>query len=196
MNAASALARSYRAERLLVTMVGLLALAGGAAVLVIGLGWLGTYRAARPLRDPIAVDWLTAHATPARIVALAAGLLLVVAGLWWLVRALRPEARPDLELDRTVGAELRVTAGALANAVGTAAASITGVTRARARVVGSAAAPALRLTLWLREGTSLQAVWAELDERVLAGARETLDLPELPAAVRLELDAGERRRVR
>ncbi|WP_206788820.1 alkaline shock response membrane anchor protein AmaP [Amycolatopsis sp. MtRt-6] len=194
--AAKALSRSYTGERTLTFLIGLPAFAGGTLALVAGLGGLGEFRGRRPLLDPIAVDWLGTHATPARIAALVLGVLLFVLGLRWALRSLRPEPRPDLDLDRTEGAELVVTAAAVAGAVQADAEQLDGVSRARVRAVGSRTSPALRVTLWLREGTDLKAVWADLDARVLTRARDSLGLDSLPTAVRLELDTAPAKRVR
>ncbi|MBE1496900.1 hypothetical protein H4696_004000 [Amycolatopsis lexingtonensis] len=194
--ASKALSRSYAGERVLTFLVGLLALLGGALALVVGFGVLGEYRGRRPLLDPMAVEWLGSHATPARIAAIVLGVLLLVLGLRWALRSLRPEPRPDLDLDRTEGAELVVTAAAIAEAVQADAERLDGVSRARVRAVGSRTSPALRVTLWLHEGTDLKAVWAGLDTQVLARARESLGLDVLPTAVRLELDTAPAKRVR
>ncbi|WP_329049448.1 alkaline shock response membrane anchor protein AmaP [Amycolatopsis sp. NBC_01488] len=193
---AKALSRSYAGERTWVFLVGLLALAGGALALVVGFGVLGEFRGRRPLLDPLALDWLGAHATPARIAAIVLGVLLFVLGLRWTLRSLRPEPRPDVDLDRTEGAELVVTAAAISGAVQADAEQLDGVSRARVRAVGSRTSPALRITLWLHEGTDLKSVWAELDARVLTRARESLGLDVLPTAVRLELDTSAAKRVR
>ncbi|MEU4247420.1 alkaline shock response membrane anchor protein AmaP [Amycolatopsis sp. NPDC026612] len=194
--ATKALSRSYTGERTLTFLVGLLAFLGGASALAAGFGWLGEFRGRRPLLDPIAVGWLGAHATPARIAAIVLGVLLFVLGLRWALHSLRPEPRPDLDLDRTEGAELVVTAAAIAGAVQADAEQLDGVGRARVRAVGSRTSPALRITLWLHEGTDLKHVWSELDERVLTRARDSLGLASLPAAVRMELDTSPAKRVR
>ncbi|MEV4142482.1 alkaline shock response membrane anchor protein AmaP [Amycolatopsis sp. NPDC049691] len=194
--AAKALSRSYAGERAWVFLVGLLALLGGALALVVGFGVLGEFRGRRPLLDPMALGWLGGHATLARIAAIVLGVLLVVFGLRGTLRSLRPEPRPDLDLDRTEGAELVVTAGAISGAVQADAEQLDGVSRARVRAVGSRTFPALRITLWLHEGTDLKGVWAELDARVLTRARESLGLDVLPTAVRLELDTSAPKRVR
>ena len=194
--AAKALSRSYAGERTWVFLVGLLALLGGALALVVGFGVLGEFRGRRPLLDPMALDWLGGHATPARIAAIVLGVLLLVAGLRGTVRSLRPEPRPDLDLDRTEGAELVVTAAAISGAVQADAEQLEGVSRARVRAVGSRTSPALRITLWLHEGTDLKTVWEALDARVLTRARDSLGLDVLPTAVRLELDTSAAKRVR
>lgn len=194
--AAKALSRSYAGERIWVFLVGLLALLGGALALVVGFGVLGEFRGRRPLLDPMALDWLGGHATPARIAAIVLGILLLVAGLRGTVRSLRPEPRPDLDLDRTEGAELVVTAAAISGAVQADTEQLDGVSRARVRAVGSRTSPALRITLWLHEGTDLKSVWEDLDARVLTRARDSLGLDVLPTAVRLELDTSAAKRVR
>ncbi|WP_020671943.1 hypothetical protein [Amycolatopsis nigrescens] len=193
---AGALARSYRAERTLTSIAGLVALLAGAAALLAGYGVLGEFRARRPVLDPIAVDWLAARPVPGKIAAIVLGLLMLIFGLWWLARSLRTEGRPDLELDRSPGQLLTVTAGAVAEAVRADAESVQGISRARVRSVGDAAAPALRLSLWLRAGTDVRQVWDELDTGVLARAREALGVESLPTAVRIELDAAARQRVK
>jgi len=187
--------RSHGAERTLTSVVGVLAVLAGAAALVVGVGWLGQFRGHRPVLDPIAVDWLGDHALYARIGALVLGVLLLVLGLWWFFRSLRPERRPDLRLDETSGAELTVTASALSDAVQADAESIDGVTRARTRSVGTVAEPALRITLWLAEGTDVRRVWSDLDTFVLTRARDSLGVDTLPTAVRLELDTAGSARV-
>jgi hypothetical protein len=192
---AQALARSYGTERTLTFLVGLIAVLGAAAVFAVSYGVLGEFRARRSLIDPLAVDWLGHHATPARVGAIVLGVVLFVLGLWWLRRSLRTEGRPDLKLDRSADTPLTVTSSAIANAVRADAETVCGVSRAHARAVGDSDHPALRLTLWLREGTDVRQVWDQLDTLVLASARESLGIEILPTAVRLELESGNRQRV-
>ncbi|MCP2258326.1 hypothetical protein LX15_002020 [Streptoalloteichus tenebrarius] len=193
---AAAVARSARGERVTALVIGLVLVLAGVAALVVGAGWVGTFRAHRPLLDPLATEWLAARGDLARVGALVLGLLALVLGLRWAAGALRPEHRPDLVLDREPGTRLTVTGGAVADAVRADAEAVEGVTRARARLVGGEDRPALRLTLWLREGADVRAVWEELDRKVLDRARTSLGVDRLPTAVRLELEAAERRRVR
>ncbi|MBF6507542.1 alkaline shock response membrane anchor protein AmaP [Nocardia farcinica] len=182
-------------ERGVVVVVALLAVLIGAAVLLVGTGWLGLFRAQRPLADPILVEWLSANSRLALAVAIVLGIVLFVLGLWWVVRALRPESRPDVRLERGSG-ELTVTAAALTEAVRADAEQVTGVNRARVRMAGSEQRPSLRLTLSLQEGTNVRQVWEELDGKVLSRAREALGTETLPTAIRLQLDRAPRQRVR
>jgi hypothetical protein len=188
--ATAAIARSAAGERTLAVVVGLLLLAAGCLVTLLSYGVFGTARAGRPLLDPMIVEWVGA---PARLVAIVGGLLLAVLGLVWAAHALRPERRPDLVLDGAgsddgADTSIVVSAAASAEAVAAQAAALPGVGRARARVVGTEAAPAVRVTLWLADDADVRDVLARLDAEVLATARASLDLAELPAAVRLELD--------
>jgi len=192
----SALARSYRAERLLTGFLGLLALVAGAAALVVGFGLLGTFRATRPVLDPIAVDTLVRWQLLSRIAAIVLGVLLLIGGLMLALRALRPEHHPDVTLDRTSGNETTVTSSAIAEAIAVDAEQVDGVDRAKATMVGDDEEPALRLSLWLRQGSNVKDVWQELDTTVLRRARESLGVNTLPTAVRLELGAAQKQRVR
>ncbi|MGQ0480889.1 MAG: alkaline shock response membrane anchor protein AmaP [Pseudonocardia sp.] len=185
-----ALARSRTGERTVITLIGLAALAAGVLGVLVGLGVFGDLRSRRPLLDPIAVDLLRTQALPARLAAIAVGLVLVVLGVWWAVRSLRPEPRPDLYLSPAAGATVRVTASAATDALATDAESVPGVARAKARLVGRESTPALRLTLWLTDGADVRTVWRDVEDRVLARARSSLGVGALPTAIRLELDSS------
>lgn len=184
----SAVARSAAGDRSLVVLVGLLLLALGALVALLSFGVFGAGRAARPLLDPVVVEALRAQPLVARLVAIGAGLLLVVLGLVRAARSLRPERRPDVVLDRGPETAIQVDARAAADAVAGQAEGLAGVGRARARVVGTEAAPAVRVTVWLRDDADVAEVCRLLDEEVLDGLRTSLGMPRLPVAVRLELD--------
>jgi hypothetical protein len=186
--ATAAVARSAAGERTLAVVVGLLLLAAGTLVALLSYGVFGTGRASRPLMDPMIVEVLRASTTTARLVAIAGGLLLVVLGLVWTAHSLRPERRPDLVLDGDTDKAIVVSAAAAAEAIAAQTAALPGVGRARARLVGSEAAPAVRVTLWLTDDADVRDVLARLDDEVLATARSSLGLTDLPAAVWLELD--------
>ncbi|MDA3649530.1 alkaline shock response membrane anchor protein AmaP [Saccharopolyspora indica] len=187
--------RALGFERGVVTVIALIAVLLGAAVLLVGTGWLGLFRAQRPLADPILVQWLSDNSRLALVIAIVLGVLLFALGLWWVIRALRPESRPDVRLERG-SAELTVTAAALTEAVRADAEQVTGVNRAHVRMAGDERRPSLRLTLSLQEGTNVRQVWEDLDAKVLSRAREALGTDTLPTAIRLRLDRAPRQRVR
>jgi hypothetical protein len=193
--ARKATARAAGAQRTLVGLIGLLSLAAGAAALVVGFGLLGANRATRSVLDPILLDTLRAYPTFARGVAIATGVILLILGLLWAVRALVPERRPNLLLDHSPDLRLEISSSAIAGAVCADAETITGVSRARARMVGATANPVLRLDLWLEDGTDVRDVYRELDTGVLTRARDSLGVESLPTAIRIELDAAAAPRV-
>jgi hypothetical protein len=186
--ARSAVARSAGGDRSRLVLLGLVLLAAGVLVALLGHGVLGADRAGRPLLDPVVVDLLRAEPLVARAVAIAAGVVLLVLGLTWTARSLRPERRPDLVLDRGPGTALTVSSAAAAEALSAQAGALPGVGRTRARLVGSEEAPAVRLTLWLADDADVRDVLDRLADQVLASARESLGLAALPVAVRLEVE--------
>ncbi len=183
-------------QRALVGLVGLLGLAAGAAALVVSFGLLGAGRAARPVLDPLAVDTVGAHQSLARVVAILAGVILLVLGLLWVARALKPDQRPNLVLDPSPDHHLEVSASAIADALRADAETINGVSRARAHMVGTTATPVLRLTLWLRGGADIGEVYRDLNTRVLTRARDSLGVESLTTAIHVELDSTTPSRVR
>ncbi len=191
-----ATARAAGAQRTLVGLIGLLVLGAGVAALVAGSGLLGADRAARPVLDPVALNTLYAHQSLAREAAVAAGVVLLVAGLIWAARAVKPEHRPNLLLDPSSTSRLEISASAIADAVRADAETIEGVNRVRARLVGRTGAPVVRLNLWLEDGANVRDVYRDLDTRVLTRARDSLGVESLPAAIHLELDAAAPVRVR
>jgi hypothetical protein len=195
--ATAAIARSTAGERTFAVVTGFVLLAAGTLVTLLSYGVFGTGRAGRPLLDPMIVDALRAQPLVGRFAAIVGGLLLAVLGLVWAAHALRPERRPDLVLDSSTldggtpdggDTSIVVSAHAAAEAVAAQAADLPGVGRARARLVGTEAAPAVRVTLWLADDADVRDVLARLDSEVLTTARRSLGLTDLPAAVWLELD--------
>jgi hypothetical protein len=193
--ARKATARAAGAQRTLVGLIGVLSLAAGAAALIVGSGLLGASRATRSVLDPIALATLGAYPTVARGVAIVTGVILLILGLLWAVRALAPERRPNLLLDHSPDLHLEISASAIADAVRADTETITGVSRARARMVGATANPVLRLDLWLEDGTDVRDVYRDLDTGVLTRARDSLGVESLPTAIRIELDAAASPRV-
>ena len=184
----SAVARSATGDRWLLVLIGLVLLAVGVGVTLLYYGVFGSSRAARPLLDPIIVVTVATDPVLGRVIAIAGGIALALLGLIWVARSVRPEPRPDVVLDGGPNTTTVVSSGAVAEAVATQAATLPSVARARARTVGSTAAPALRVTLWLTDDADVRAVLHRLDEEVLATVCSALDLSALPMAVRLEVE--------
>jgi hypothetical protein len=188
----SAVARASGGDRGLLVLIGVVLLVVGVLVALLAAGVFGAGRAERPLLDPVVVDALRAQPLLWRVVAIAGGVVLALLGLVWAARSVRPEARPDLRLESPAGTSIVVSAAAAAEAVATTATGLPGVGRAKARLVGSDTAPALRVTLWLADDADVRAVLRGLHDDVLGTARDALGLAVLPVAVRLELDRPHR----
>ncbi|MEU6696987.1 alkaline shock response membrane anchor protein AmaP [Pseudonocardia sp. NPDC046786] len=189
--------RSAGGARWGLTLLGVVLLAAGVLTVLLVTGVFGQNRPQRPLLDPLISEFLVAHGTAARVAAIVAGIVLFVLGLLWAARGLRPEPRPDLVLDAGSGSEIRIDSAAAADALAEGAAALPGVTRARARMVGRASAPAVRATVWVEEDvadTGVAEICRRLDSEVLPQVRDSLGFPDLPVAVRLELDSGPRDR--
>lgn len=188
--ARAALTRSAAVDRTLAMLIGLVLMAAGVLVALLSYGVFGVARAGRPLLDPLIVDAMRVQPDVARLVALGAGVLLVLLGLMWAARSLRPERHPDLVLDSGPDTAIVISSSAMADAISAQANTIPGVGRARARLVGSDEAPALRITLWLADDAEVRSVLARLHDEVLGVARDSLGIAALPTAVRLELDTS------
>lgn len=184
----AAVARSTGGDRWVATLVGLVVAAIGAGAALLAFGVFGPGRAQRPLLDPMVVDWMRAQPLAARLIAIGAGVLLAALGLVWAARSVRPERRPDVPVDGGGDTSILVTSAAVAEAVAGQALTLPGVGKAKARMVGSDRAPALRVTLWLADDCDVTSVLNGLEDQVLTAARDALGLAELPVAVRLELD--------
>lgn len=184
----SAVARSAGGDRSVLVLLGLALLAAGVLVALLGHGVFGADRAGRPLLDPVVVDLIRAQPLPARIIAIVAGVLLLVLGLSWAAGSMRPERKPDLVIDRGPTTAITVDAAAVADALAAQAAALPGVGRARARMVGTEDAPALRVWVWLSDDADVRDVLERLHDQVLTAARISLGIAALPVAVRLELD--------
>lgn len=193
--ATTPIGRSLAFERAVTVTVGALALLAGTAALLVGSGLLGRFRARRPVLDPLAVRWVRDNPNTAVALSIALGVVLLLVGVWWVTRSLRPESRPNVRLEGGPGGATTVTAAALTEAVRTDARNIDGVVRVRVRTAGGRRRPNLRVVLALHEGADVRHVWDELDRKVLSRARQALDFETLPTAVRLELDRAPRRRV-
>ncbi|WP_019853561.1 alkaline shock response membrane anchor protein AmaP [Actinopolyspora mortivallis] len=195
-NSARLLGRTIALERTVTALVGTLALLVGTFVLLVGSGALGTYRARRPLLDPLARRWMTDQPRLTLAAAVVLGIVLIVLGLWWVVRASRPESRPDFRVGEGGDGRISLSGRALAEAIRTDAHEVTGVVGARVRTTGTQRRPGIRMVLSLRDDTDVRGVWEELDHKVLSRARSALQTEVLPTAIRLELDRSREPRVR
>jgi hypothetical protein len=190
-------------NRVLLLLVGLILLAVGGAVLFAGLDlsrrWGFDYPGWWPYRGPHDV-LLTAHDRtryrsegwwwPAVVGGLA---VLALIALWWLVAQLRQRRLGRVVIDFGDEGRVLLRGRALRDAIAADVAAVPGVAGAGVRLVGRRTTPAARMSLAL-DGDAVPAdVVTAVDSQVLADARRSTGLADLPAMVRMH---GERHRAR
>ena len=177
-----------RAERRRLALVGTVAAVLGVLGLLLGTELLDSSAA---VVNPDLVAGAGRNPVLSALVAVAVGLVLAGLGGLWLHRSLRRSTAPNLQLDPPSGwgeGTVVVRGAALAEAARADAEQVAGVASARARLLGSTAEPVLVLDLVLRRGADLGSVWRNVEHQVLAPARATVALAELPTAVHVEVE--------
>lgn len=188
-------------NRVLLCLVGLILIAVGASVLFGGLDlarhWNFTFPSWWPYKGPHDV-LLSRHARteyrsrgwwwPAVIGGLA---VLALIALWWLVAQLRTRRLGRVVVDFGEEGRVILRGRALEAALAADAGALPGIVGSGVRLAGRRATPAARMSLLLDGDAVPEEVVADLEDRVLADARRSTGLVQLPAVVRLH---GERHR--
>ncbi|MEU6345566.1 alkaline shock response membrane anchor protein AmaP [Streptomyces sp. NPDC046977] len=173
-------------NRVLLALVGLALLLGGAFVLCAGTGLLD-----RPWTGPRDVLLAPGDRTrytgaswwwPAVLTALA---LIVLGALWWLLAQPRERRLRRFTVDADDGGGTVLRGRALEEVIAADAAELPGVDHAAATLAGTPTAPTARLLLALAPHAVPGTVLAELDGAVLRRACTSAGLPALPAEARL-----------
>lgn len=188
-------------NRLLMGLTGLILICLGGSVLIGGFDlsrhWDFTLPSWWPYRGPHNVLLKAADRTRYRSegwwwpVVIAALAVLVLIALWWLVAQLRSRRLGKVQVDYGEEGYVVLRGRALEEALAAAAGSLPGVAGAGVRLGGRRHSPATRMSLLLEGHAVPDEVVTALDARVLADARRSTGLDELPAEVRLH---GERHR--
>ncbi len=191
------------ANRVLLTLVGLILLAVGGSVLVGGLDLARHWNLALPSWWPYKGPHdvlLTRHARtryrtdgwwwPVVIAVLA---VLVLIALWWLLAQLRNRRPRQVLVDYGEEGRVVLRGRALEDALAAEAGTLPGVAGSGVRLAGRRTAPTARMSLLLDGGAVPGEVASGLGREVLADARRSTGLAALPAEVRLH---GERHRGR
>jgi hypothetical protein len=185
-----------RLNRILVGLLGLIALAGGVIILLLSVRVFGDSRADQPI---LLGD--TRHFTDRNAgwfwtaVGIGAGVLALLA-LWWLIAQARTQrlASLNLEPNRRVG-HTKLSAGALTDAVADEVDRIRGVSRASARMMGSPGDPLLRVDVKLADEADLGYVRSRIEEETVPHARQAVSMNGMPVWVRLAVSGEPRRQV-
>ncbi|EST37797.1 hypothetical protein N566_11025 [Streptomycetaceae bacterium MP113-05] len=183
-------------NRTLLSLVGLLLVVGGLAVLAggfdlqrrwgygLGSGW--------PWNGPGDVLLTDADRTRFRddddwwwpaVIALLAVLALLL--LWWFLAQLRRRRLGEVLVESGDGEGALLRGRALAGVLAAEAESLSGVDRVRVRLRGRRTRPRARIDLWLEAHAAPGAVVERLRAEPLEHARASAGLDALPAEVRL-----------
>lgn len=177
-------------NRVLLTLVGLVLLAVGGAVLAVGLGapspswWVHQGRHDALLTAAERTRWRgEAWWWPTVIAVLA---LLVLLTLWWTAGVLRRRRLGEVLIDTGDGAGALLRGRALEGVLTGEAGRLDGVAQAQARLTGRKDAPEARVRLLLEPHVDPATTLERLTTEALAHARDSAALRALPAKVRLK----------
>ena len=177
--------RTSRLNHVLLTLVGLVLLAGGAYLVLRHLGRLGARQPAHDhVYDHSEAHWLHDHKWIWLVVAAVVIVIGLIAVRWLLVQVRLDRIR-TLRIDRDLHAagHTRMAADVLTDAIETDVLTYPGVTRVRAVLVGAVDAPEIVLRVQTRPLAELGTAFGRIVSDALPAARTALDAPDLPAQV-------------
>ncbi|MDQ2845429.1 MAG: alkaline shock response membrane anchor protein AmaP [Actinomycetota bacterium] len=176
--------RTTRGNRTGLTIVGLLLVLAGAAMVTVHFGVFGAAPEHQKLYPQPADTWVTNHHWiywAAAVLALIIALLV----LRWLLVQTRTDRVHRLIMDserqpETGSGTTSLSAGALADVVIADATAITGVRSASANLTGPPDAPELWLKVTVDDNADTGVIRTRLFDGVLADVRQALEMPDLP----------------
>lgn len=183
-------------NRMGLTLLGLILLTAGGLAAARALGVFGAGAAGQPLlTDDIAAF---ARTRPWFWPAVAAaGVIIGVVGLSWLLAQFRHDRRGRWRVDAHPSGVTEVDSRPAGQALAAQVAAHPGVRRAHAVLRGPSDAPRLDLRITARESADLDDLVTRLHDEAIPDLRGTLGLTRLPTRVRLHLAPdGHVRRIR
>lgn len=179
--------RVDRCNRLLLTLLGLLLLAGGVLAMLLGVGVFGSDRASTAVLPDRATTFVLDNAVFWPAVAAGSGVVALLA-LWWALAQIRPLRVPELALepDDTTGRTMLPVA-ALDGAVARDVEAYHGVRRAHAQCSGDRRRPVLRLEVTVDERADVGAIRRQIEEHALTRLRTALEADELSTQLVLKV---------
>jgi hypothetical protein len=189
-------ARIDRVNRVLLFLLGLLALAGGVVILLLSVRVFGDDWADQPVLQQQTRDFADRNAGWFwTAIGIACGLIALLALRWLFAQASTQRvASLSLEPDRRNG-HTKLATGALGEAVEDEIERFRGVSRASARMLGKASEPLLRIDVKVGDDGDLGYIRNRLEEDTIPNARRAVEMPQLPVWVRLAVANEERRSV-
>jgi len=175
-----------RLHRLLLLLLGLVLLVGGALALLLGAGIFGTRPSSRPLFDNGISRYIGQHGVWLWPVAGVLGLVLAYLALRWLATLFSVARTSHVDLTTGgAGGRTDVDSSAVTDALTTQVRGYRGVSGASAQVQGHPRDPRIALTVTANADTDLPALQQRIEVEALSALREALERPALP--VRLDL---------
>jgi hypothetical protein len=177
-------------------LFGLVLAVAGAAGLAAGLGAFGRRLAHQPVLDPATTQFVARNGWYWPVVAAAGGVLALLC-LWWLLRQARSNRVGEVRLtaDPRRGTT-HLAAGALTVAVEDEIEGYRGVTRASAYLSGATTAPRLSVAVTLDGRVKPAEVHERIVREAVSHVREALGREDVPTRLDLRLPRGRRRDVR
>ncbi len=178
---------TVRANRVLITLIGVVLAVLGLAVVAIGAGLLLPDQRRRPIVDTPVDDFVAANPWFWPVVAVVAAVLALLSLRWLLAQG--QSNRIDtiaVEQDDDHG-RTRLAAGALTGALVQEIETYRGVDRARAHLTGTSTEPRLSLQVLLDGRADVAEIHRRVADEAVAHARTALSTEELPTRLELQV---------
>jgi hypothetical protein len=189
-------ARIDRLNRVILTLLGLVALAGGIIILLLSVRVFGDKQADQPVLRQSTRDFADRNAGWFwTAIAIGAAILALLALRWLFAQAATQRVSSlSLEPDRSAG-HTKLSTGALGEAVEDEIERVRGVSSASARMLGKPGDPLLRLDVKVGDDGDLGYIRSRLEQDTIPNARQAVGMDRLPVWVRLAVATEQRRQV-
>ena len=189
--------RADRTHRIPLTLLALILLAAGVAVILAGTGGYGRNLGGQRLLDNPAARFVGAQAGWFWPVATVAAAIIALLGLRWLATVVATEPRQRRIIISTDGTTERTVldANALATAITAEVEEYPGVDDVETKLLGSPHAPRLALTVTADPDVDIAALCERLEALALPRIRHALGKPDLPVTLDLTYGAARTARV-
>ncbi len=181
-----------RANRLALSLLGLILLLAGAFGLTASVGGFGSGYAHRTLLANQAATYISRHGAWFWWAVAGACLLLALLSLRWILALLLSTDRAgDITITRgRAHGDTTMNPAAITGAVSREIETYRGADAAKARVVGDPASPELVVTVTAARSADLAALRHRIETEALAHARHALGQPDLP--IQLDINVSNR----